>query len=331
MLSIIIVNYFGKETLLNCVQSVVDSTKDIDYEILIIDNSKDNYTKSLICTRFQEVNWIEMEDNIGFGRANNYAFSIMKGDTALLLNPDCIAKDNVIGATYAQFSKSQDVACGIQLIFEDGTFQISGNYAMKGGLNYLLPLPYIGSLLKFTGDLVKIKKPHFEPDGKSIVEVDWIAGAFLMVKKQYIDITKGFDEDFFLYAEEAEWCSRLKQLGSIVIYNNFKIIHLLGALSTEAFGGDSNSYYTLYDKKGFQIMLSNLVRIRKEFGLFWFLFIFLIYNLAIPVYAILGFVHSVFTWKNKLSNFIGFSKNIIKLWSYFSLIIANKPYFYKVL
>ena len=93
------------------------------------------------------------------------------------------------------------MACGVQLLNVDRTPQISGNYAMKGGLNYLLPLPFIGNILKFFATILKVKKPNI-PEAKDVVEVDWINGVFLMVKKQAIDIAGLMDEDFFLYAEE---------------------------------------------------------------------------------------------------------------------------------
>jgi len=330
MLSIIIVNYYGREVLKACIESVLRHTKDIPYEILVIDNAGDTVTQQMLKPFGDKVRWVDMGYNSGFGRANNKAFSLMAGDVALLLNPDCITFDNAIAECYKTFIRSEYVACGIQLQNEDGSFQISGNYAMKGGLNYLLPLPYLGQALKSIAAMAGVRKSHVDRLEKEVA-VDWINGAFLMVKKSAIEQTGGFDEDFFLYAEEAEWCSRLRKLGKLCIYGDYKITHLIGALSTEAFKGEDNSYYALYDRKGFQIILSNMVRIRKEFGAGWFLFLLMIYTLDIPVYLIAGLPHSVFTVKNQLKHFSGFSGNVLKVWRYFFKIIGNKPYFYKVL
>ncbi|RQO30244.1 glycosyltransferase family 2 protein [Taibaiella sp. KBW10] len=330
MLSIIIVNYFGKEVLKTCIESVIQYTKDISYEIIVVDNAQDTQTRQMLEPLMEHIQWVDMGYNSGFGRANNKAFSLMKGDAALLLNPDCVAFDNAIGDSYKTFMQSEYAACGIQLQHEDGSFQISGNYAMKGGLNYLLPLPYLGNILKSVATLAGVKKPHNDTPS-SIVEVDWINGAFLMVKKTSIDKTHGFDEDFFLYAEEAEWCARLKKEGKLCIYGAYKITHMVGALSTEAFGGESNSYYTLYDRKGLQIMVSNLVRIRKEFGLGWFLLILSAYTFTIPFYLVMGIFHSLFSFKNQLRHFPGFSANVLQIWRFVPIIIKNKPHFYKVL
>ena len=70
---------------------------------------------------------------------------------------------------------------------------------MKGGLNYLLPLPFVGSFLKFVATSFKVKKPSIE-NAASTIEVDWINGAFLMIKKEVIKKAGILDEDFFLYA-----------------------------------------------------------------------------------------------------------------------------------
>lgn len=330
MLSIIIVNYYGKEVLKTCLDSVIKYTTHIPYEIIIIDNAEDEVTRQLLNTLDKPVTWVDMGYNSGFGRANNKAFSIMKGDAALLLNPDCIVFDHSIELCYQEFMRSAYVACGIQLQHEDGSFQISGNYAMKGGLNYLLPLPYIGNMIKFAGMIAGVKKPHSDKPGNEVI-VDWINGAFLMIKKSAIDATGGFDEDFFLYSEEAEFCSRLRKYGQLCVYGNYKITHLVGALATEAFGGSDNSYYALYDQKGKQLILSNMVRIRKEFGSGWFLFMLSMYTFSIPVFFICGLIHTLFTARNQLKHFRGFSGNVLKIWKYFFTILRNKPYFYKVL
>ena len=330
MLTISIVNYFGGTLLYNCIRSVVEHTRGIDYEIIVVDNSNDPESKSPVIAGFPAVRWIHMDDNAGFGRANNVAFREAQGDAVLLLNPDCIAESNVVADCYRRLMQSGHAACGVNIVNEDGSFQISGNYAMTGGLNYLLPLPYLGSFMKWLGTLFRVEKPHLADPGREKI-VDWINGAFLMVKKDIVDRTGGFDEDFFLYAEEAEWCSRIRRYGTLCIWGDLSIKHLQGAIATTAFGGESNSYKVLHDKKGRQLMLSNLVRIRKEFGLGWFAVILFFFTLTIPVYFIGGLLHSVVTCRNQLKHFTGFSYNIIKLYPFLPFIIRNKRKFYKVL
>jgi GT2 family glycosyltransferase len=271
--------------------------------------------------------------NSGFARANNEGIRKSKGNVALLLNGDTIIENNAIEKCLNHFYSSKYVACGVQLLNLDRSPQISGNYAMKGGLNYLLPLPFLGILLKSFANLFRIKKPNV-PDASGIVEVDWINGAFLMVKKNAIEKAGLMDEDFFLYAEEAEWCSRLKKVGSLCIYGDCKVIHLQGETANNTFNSEGKGYYNLYDKKGLQIMLSNFVRIRKEFGVLWFLFDLFIYTFTIPVFFVAGFLRNLFFLRSPFRHFkkaINFSKNVFYLWQHVPLIIKNKPHFYKML
>ena len=269
LLSIIIVNYKSSVLIKNCIQSILDYCNDLPYEIIIADNASGDNSEALLTQQFPFIRWVQMSYNSGFARANNEAIRQSVGDAVLLLNPDTLMTDDSLQNCYFRFRQSAYAACGVQLLNSDGSPQISGNYAMKGGLNYLLPLPYVGTVLKRMAMLMKVEKPNL-PNAKSTVEIDWINGAFLMVKKEVIDRAGLLDEDFFLYAEEAEWCSRLHQQGSLCIYGQYTVVHLQGEVSNDAFNTTGKGYYNLFDRRGLQIILSNLVRIRKQFGTGWF-------------------------------------------------------------
>jgi len=284
-LSILIVNYKTPQLVLDCIGSIYEFDSN-DIEIIVIDNESEDGVESLLFNQYPAVLFIQMGYNAGFARANNAGIKIAKGECVLLLNSDTIILDNAVNRCLSNFKNSQLVACGVQLLNRDLSVQISGNYATKGGLNYLLPLPYFGAMVKWFGTLIGLSKPHL-PSASGTHKVDWVNGAFLMVKKNAIEKAGMMDEDFFLYAEEAEWCSRLKKQGDIAIFGDCKVVHLQGESATDAFGAAAKGYSNLYDKMGFQIMLSNLVRIRKEFGLGWFLIIYSIYLAEIPFYFLI--------------------------------------------
>ncbi len=219
-----------------------------------------------------------------------------------------------------------------QLQNEDGSPQISGNYAMQGGLNYLLPLPVLGKFFKWMASLLGVKKTNV-PEATTLTEVDWINGAFLMVKKEAIEKAGMLDKDFFLYFEEAEWCSRLRKIGKLCIYGDLHVTHLQGVSANEAFGSAGKGYYNLSDKKGFQVMLSCFLRIRKEFGVCWMLFLYFFYLVNIPVYLLFVFLE-ILTGKSNRSAFNdwnGYTNNVIGIIPFMPGIISGKPYFYKVL
>jgi GT2 family glycosyltransferase len=332
-LSIVIVNYKTPQLLADCLQSVYRETSGIGYEVIVVDNNSGDNSKELVTVRFPAVRWIQMDYNAGFARANNEGIRQSKGRSVLLLNSDTLVENNAIGECCLQFEQSAYVACGVQLLNADRTPQISGNYVMKGALNNLLPLPYLGNFFKWLGYSLKVKKTNV-PDSQSETVVDWINGAYLMVKKTAIDQVGLMDEDFFLYAEEAEWCGRLKKTGPLCIYGQFKVIHLQGESANEAFGSSGKGYYNLYDRKGLQIMLSNFVRIRKQFGVGWFLFHLVMYAGAVPVFFLGHFLESVFSLRNPLTGYRAGYKlagNVARLWRYAPVVIKNRPHFYKIL
>ncbi len=329
-LSIIIINYKSVQLVVDCLQSVFNQNSKITCEIIVVDNDSRDNSREKIKNIFPAVRYLEMDYNSGFARANNEAIRKADGDVVLLLNADTIIENNAIENCYNFFINSQYVACGVQLLNVDRTPQISGNYIMKGGLNYLLPLPFLGAALKFIASIFKVKKPNV-PEAKGLVEVDWINGAFLMVKRQAIEIAGLMDEDFFLYAEETEWCSRLRKVGKLCIYGDINVIHLQGETTNHAFGS-AGGYYNLFDRKGLQVMLSNLVRIRKEFGVGWFIFILCAHLFEILIFFIGAIILKIFfSRRYSFLQVKNYAANVFKILKLAPTIIRNQPYFYKVL
>jgi GT2 family glycosyltransferase len=331
-LSIIIVNYKTPHLVQDCLASIFKYNVE-NIEIILVDNDSNDEIEKLLGVYYPQIIFIQMGYNAGFARANNAGIKIATGENILLINSDTININDAINRCESLLSNSDYVAAGLQLLNEDLSPQISGNFAMKGGLNYLLPLPYVGKGLKFIADVLKVKKPSIA-ETKSTIEVDWINGAFLMVKKTAIDKAGLLDEDFFLYAEEAEWCSRIKKQGKLCIFGELNVLHLQGESSNTAFESAGKGYFNLFDRKGLQIILSNFVRIRKQFGIAWFLFILSIYLFTIPIFFIGLFLSSIFFYKTKkyfLGQALGFSANIFSIIKFIPTIIKNKPFFYKVL
>ena len=332
MLTVLLVNYKTPQLLLDCLQSIYKFDTS-NLEIIVIDNDSKDETELLLNNKFPKVIFKQMGYNAGFARANNEGIKICKGDNILLLNTDTIILDDAVNKCNLLLSSSNFVAAGVQLLNEDGSPQISGSYIMKGGLNYLLPLPYVGKILKAVANVFGAKKPSIAFT-KDTIEIDWINGAFLMVKKEVLKSSGLLDEDFFLYAEEAEWCSRIKKNGKLCILGSLNVLHLQGESAKDAFDSDAKGYFNLFDKKGLQIIVSTLVRIRKQFGLVWFLFIASVYFFTIPVFFIGTLITSIiYLGKQKYSfgEAFSFSINMWKVLKYIPKIILNKPYFYKVL
>lgn len=317
---------------MDCLQSIYRPLGSSNFEIIVVDNFSQDSSRNIVIIKFPQVRWIQMTYNCGFSRANNAGIAAAAGDIVLLLNSDTLNENNFIADCFERFAVSMYIACGVQLLNVDRTPQISGNYFIKGGLNQLMALPYSGRFIRWLGYTFKIKKTNVA-EAHGTVEVDWINGAFLMVKKEAIEKAGLMDEDFFLYFEEIEWCSRLRKIGKLCIYGDLHVVHLQGASANEAFGSAGKGYYNLYDRKGLQIMISGLVRIRKQYGIGWFIFHLLFYLFTIPVFFVGVLITSPFQSRSRYSfiQFDGYAKNCIKVIWLSGKIIRNKPYFYKFL
>lgn len=332
-LSIIIVNYKTRQLLIDCIRSI-NQFDTSGTEIIVVDNFSQDDTEQALRQHFPPVRFIQMGYNAGFARANNAGIKAAQGATVLLLNSDTLVRGNAIQHALAKLLAAPGYcACGVQLLNADGSPQISGNFAMRGGLNYLLPLPYLGNFLKWIAGLFGMKKPNV-PEATGMVEVDWINGAFLMVRQEAIRKAGMLDEDFFLYAEEAEWCSRLKKTGKLCIFGDEHVVHLQGESATTAFQSSDKGYFNIYDRKGLQIMLSNMLRIRKQFGVGWYLFSLFIHVLEIPLFftgLLFDSIISLGKPRYLFGKLRGFTVNVFRLIGFAPRILANKPYFYKVL
>ncbi len=332
-LSIIIVNYRSASYILQAIGSAMQFESGAAFEWIVVDNDSRDDSQQFILAVFPFVQWININYNAGFARANNAGIRAATGDTILLLNPDTIVVDDAIDRCFSRFMHSSCVACSVQLLNTDRSLQISGNYFMKGGINHLLPLPYYGKWLKGVARLFSAKTPHVDIPGEEEI-VDWINGAFLMVKKSAIAVAGLMDEDFFLFAEETEWCSRLRLAGPLCIYGEIRMIHLQGEVTNENTGAAYKGYNNLYDKKGLQLLVSNHLRIRKQYGVGWFLFQLLNVTLAVPVFFLASFFDRLFHGSNPLGDWKlvkALAKNTLQLWRLAPMIMRNRPHFYKMM
>ncbi|MGZ3839591.1 MAG: glycosyltransferase family 2 protein [Flavisolibacter sp.] len=332
-LSIIIINYKSAQHVINCVKSIYQETTAHRFEIIVVDNQSGDDSQERILALFPQVIWVQTGYNAGFARANNAGIRIARGKNILLLNADTIVLDRALDKTLDLFEPSDAVGCGVQLLNPDGTHQISGAHFVKGGLNILLPLPYLGKFVRYWGYKLKTRVPSVQTVSKKMA-VDWIVGAFILVRREVLDRSGLLDEDFFMYAEEIEWCARLRKQGPLYLFDEPQVIHLGGGTSSDYYATEENeNSKNLWNRKGRQIMVSKMLQIRKQFGLAWFLLICVFFILEIPIFVFCLLIEKMvrgqrarFSW----SNVAGYVQNIAILLKYLPKIIAKKPFFYKV-
>ena len=333
-LSIIIINYKSAALVLNCLESIYQQTHQYSFEVIVVDNDSQDDCRERIFQKYEKVYWLQMGYNAGFARANNAGINISSGEFILLLNADTIILDGAIDKSIKLLQQQKDaVGCGVQLLNTDGSNQISGARNSLAGLNTLLPLPYLGNLIRFLGYRFNSAIPSVEHVNDKI-EVDWIVGAFILIRKTVLLKSGLLDEDFFMYIEELEWCGRLKKHGKLYLFADPKVIHLLGGTSNDFYSTtEKQNSKNIWNKKGRQIIVSNLLRTRKQFGIGWFLLFYCVYVFEIPAFLFCLIISKIIMPKRTPYSWNNFKMYVTNIWilsGYFPKMLCNKPHFYKV-
>ena len=226
--SIVIVGWNVRDLLRNCLDSVYKQTEGIRYEVIYVDNASHDESIEMVKESFPETIIITNTTNQGFVKANNQGFEIAKGRYVLLLNSDTIILDNAIAKTVAfADSHTEAAAVGCKVLNPDGTPQAITCFMFPSVLNLLLSSTYLYKIFpksKFFG-----RELMTWWDKNEVREVDAVAGCYMLVRKEAIDQIGVLDQRYFIYAEETDWCYRLKENGWKVLFTpEPEIIHYGG-------------------------------------------------------------------------------------------------------
>lgn len=215
--SILIVNYNTSKLTLQCVDSIIKNTSGLCYEIIVIDNNSKHEDKAILLNN-PNIKFIELNENIGFGRANNIGFDYSKGDFIFLLNPDTIILNNAIKDLHQASLLIGEACCGALLVGDNN--EPIHSYGQFPTLKSFF-LQFIRSYLPF------IKKKIIYP--KQISKVDYITGADLLIPRTVIEKYGFFNPQFFMYYEETELQYRYTSFGVFsYIIPKIHIKHLEG-------------------------------------------------------------------------------------------------------
>lgn len=231
-ISVVIVSWNTKDITDKCLaqmKQAVDFVKDrADVEVIVVENASDDGSEQMIAKKYPWVALKPSGSDLGYGKGNNYGYKRTnpKYKYLLLLNNDAYVERETLTKCLDYFEENFECdVLGCKLHYEDGRFQPSAGYlptpaSVWSWIWGLELLPVIG----------KIFSP-FHPKDPAFFEktrrVGWVMGAFLFMKKEVYAKSKGFDENFFLYMEEVEWCRRVKEAGGKIWYNPaFSITHV---------------------------------------------------------------------------------------------------------
>ena len=227
-LSVIIVSYNVKYFLEQCLNSVSKAIAPIKAEVIVIDNNSIDESVLFLQPRFPFVRFICNKENSGFAIANNKALQLASGRFILFLNPDTIVPENCFTTCLAFLEQNSEAgALGIRMIDGGGVFlkeskrgfpTIWASFCKMTGLTNAFPSSKLFASY-YMGHL-RENQNH---------EIDALSGAFLMAKKEVLDLVGGFDERFFMYAEDIDLSYRIKRAGFRNLYfSENTIVHFKG-------------------------------------------------------------------------------------------------------
>lgn len=223
--SIVIANWNTCDILHDCLISIYEQESDIDYEIIVVDNASTDGSVEMLRKEFPQVVLIANTENRGLAAANNQGIKLAKGRYVLLLNSDTKILDNAISKSVAfADSHPNSAVVGCRVLNPDQTLQPTC-FMFPSILNMLLSSSYLYKVFP--------KSTFFGREMMSwwgrmdTREVDVVTGCFMLVRQEAIKQVGMVDEQFFMYAEETDWCYRIKQAGWKVLFTPIaEIIHL---------------------------------------------------------------------------------------------------------
>jgi len=227
-LSIIIVNYNVRHFLEQCLFAVQKAAKAVQAEITVIDNHSSDNSVGYLQTRFPGVRFIANTENLGFAKACNQGLKLAKGKYILFLNPDTIVPEDCFTKCMAFFETHTDAgAVGVKMLDGSGDFLKESKRSFPSPLTSLFKLFGLSRIFPRSRLFSRYHLGHL--DNSKDHEVDVLAGAFMMIRKNVLDEIGGFDETFFMYGEDIDLSYRIQKAG----YKNYyfsgcSIIHFKG-------------------------------------------------------------------------------------------------------
>ncbi len=234
-LSIIIVSFNTKKLLIDCIESIQKNTENINFEIIMVDNNSADGSPQAAKKLGAIV--IENDSNLGFASANNQGVKVACGKYVLFLNSDTEIKSNVLGEMVSWMNSNSKIGIATcSLNNKDDSLQATGgffpNLLSVFSWMTIQDLPFVDMLIKPFHPLHS-KSLFAKGEGfySSVRQLDWVTGAFLLTRKQVLEKVL-WDESFFMYVEEVDFCYRVKKLGWEIWYNpKWHITHLGGGSS----------------------------------------------------------------------------------------------------
>ena len=249
ILSIVIVEYHSIQEIRTCIGSLKDHIE-VPYEIIVSSNSC--YTQDQINKIPQSedsVIWVFNEKNGGFAYAMNEGLKVARGSYLVIMNSDCIIESSVDSMIEFMEKNSDIGAVGPLMLDKRGNIQDTARPYVN------VPRYILRQIRRLLGHKTCVLSTWM--DYNNIQTVDWVIGAFIMVSRKAYELTGGLDDNYFMYAEDLDWCTRIRQKGLEVVFFPKTVIRYKGSRRAR-----NKSRYA-------RIFIKSHIRFWKKFGFFY--------------------------------------------------------------
>jgi GT2 family glycosyltransferase len=251
-LTIVIVSYQVRDALARCLTSLRSAIRDLDAEVVVIDNASSDGTGPLVRDQFPDVQYLPLPDNIGYGRANNLAIRKSQAPYILLLNPDTEVPPGTLEPLLAKLEADPRLG-GVtaKVLLETGRLDAACRRNFPRPRDLLYKQFLLHKLFPWSVEFNHYNLGHVPAD--QAVDVECVMGAFFLVKRDVLTQVGLFDDQFFLYGEDLDLCRRIGQAGWRLRYEpSVSIRHSKGASASKnpqvAIREFHRSWQILYDK-----------------------------------------------------------------------------------
>ena len=227
-LTIAIISYNTRDLLLACLKSIQDTTKDVGYELIVVDNASSDGSVLAVRAQFPQARVIANQDNGGYAKACNQAVAIGTGRYVLFLNSDTVMKARTLCTMVTCLDAQPDVGAVSCLQRNEAGQVLRSCFPFPSVRDHLRYSAWIPMIIKQMGGVAP------ELDFTVSQDVEWANGACLMVRRGLFDQLGGFDNHFFMYFEDVDLCRRIHQQGYRVRHAaDGEVVHLIGRSSVE--------------------------------------------------------------------------------------------------
>lgn len=237
-LSIIIVSYNTRADLERCLASLNKPPPAVSNDIIVVDNQS-NDGSAQAAVRFPRVRVLDAGANRGFAAACNLGFRESDGDMVLLLNPDTVVPPGAVDGLVRQFWSHSDVAVvGPRLVDGEGRPELSFGEMISPLVEWRQKRLVKGLERKDSSVLKRVDEMTRREQWP-----DWVSGACLLVKRADAEAVGLFDERYFMYLEDVDFCAAIRARGRRVLFvPTVEITHLRGRSAATASGATRAAY-----------------------------------------------------------------------------------------